>query len=256
MIAVLRLLLLVMYAPLAHFAGTLQSPLLAVLALGDLALMVLIEGLLRRQPGAWLALAASAVALFALAQSRHALMPLLLVPPLFTAMIGWWFARSLRPGREPIIAKVVGALYARAGMPLSARHRSYTRSLTVAWATLLTLLTLVNLILALIAVPDGVLMRLGIEAPVTVTNAQWSLVANIANYGVLGGFALIEYHARKFVFPVRPYRNIVDFGRQMAALGPAFWQSFFDAERAGTDSSRSDNTGADGTRSDSNGAPR
>lgn len=244
MIATLRLLLLAAYAPLAHFAGTLQSPLLAVLALGDLALMVLIEGLLRRRPGPWLALAASALVLVALARSRHALMPLLLVPPLFTAMIGWWFARSLRPGREPIIAKVVGALYARAGMTQSARHRSYTRNLTLAWALLLTLLTLVNLTLALIAVPDGVLMRLGFDSPVTVTNAQWSLVANIANYGVLGGFALIEYQVRKFVFPVRPYRNIVDFGRQMAALGPAFWQSFFHSGRASTDGARSDSTGA------------
>jgi hypothetical protein len=26
---------------------------------------------------------------------------------------------------------------------------------------------------------------------------------------------------------VRPYRNIVDFVRQMAALGPAFWRDFF-----------------------------
>lgn len=256
MIAVLRLLLLVMYAPLAHFAGTFESPLLAVLALADLALMVLIEGLLRWQPGAWLALAASAVALFALAQSRHALMPLLLVPPLFTAMIGWWFARSLRPGREPIIAKVVGALYARAGMPLSERHRRYTRGLTMAWAVLLGLLTVVNLTLALVAVPDGVLMQLGLHAPVTVTNAQWSLVANIANYGVLGGFALIEYHARKFVFPVRPYRNIVDFGRQMAALGPAFWQRFFDAEDTGNMAVCADGIPPDSGRSDNAGAPR
>lgn len=256
MIAVLRLLLLVMYAPLAHFAGTFESPLLAVLALADLALMVLIEGLLRWQPGAWLALAASAVALFALSQSRHALMPLLLVPPLFTAMIGWWFARSLRPGREPIIAKVVGALYARAGMPLSERHRRYTRGLTMAWAVLLGLLTVVNLTLALVAVPDGVLMQLGLHAPVTVTNAQWSLVANIANYGVLGGFALIEYHARKFVFPVRPYRNIVDFGRQMAALGPAFWQRFFDAEDTGNMAVCADGIPPDSGRSDNAGAPR
>lgn len=249
MIAALRLLLLAAYAPLAHFAGTRQSSLLAVLALGDLALLVLIDGLLRRRLAAWLAFAVSAVALIALARSRHALLPLLLVPPLFTAMIGWWFARSLRPGREPIIGKVVGALYARAGMPLSARHRSYTRGLTVAWAVLLALLTVVNLILALIAVPDGVLMRLGVDSPVTVTNAQWSLVANIANYGVLGGFALIEYQVRKFVFPVRPYRNIVDFGRQMAALGPVFWQGFFDSGRAGA------GTHPDGTHPDSGGAP-
>ncbi len=244
MIAVLRLLLLAVYAPLAHFAGTLHSPTLAALALGDLALLVLIDGLLRRRLGAWLALAVSAVALVALARSPHALLPLLLVPPLFTAMIAWWFARSLRPGREPIIAKVVSALYAQAGMPLSARHLPYTRGLTGAWALLMTVLTLVNLVLALIAVPDGVLIRFGIEAPVTVTNAQWSLVANIANYGVLGGFALIEYQVRKFVFPVRPYRNIVDFVRQMAALGPTFWQSFFHSGRAGSDNARSDNAGA------------
>jgi len=68
---------------------------------------------------------------------------------------------------------------------------------------------------------------------------------------VLGGFALIEYHARKFVFPVRPYRNIVDFGRQMAALGPAFWQSFFDAENAGNAG-----IGPDRRGSDNAGAPR
>ena len=239
-----RLLLLAAYALLAHFAGTLHSPTLAVLALGDLALLVLIDGLLRRRLGAWLALAVSAIALVALARSPYALLPLLLVPPLFTAMIAWWFARSLRPGREPIIAKVVSALYARAGMPLSPRHLPYTRGLTVAWALLLTLLTLVNLVLALIAVPDGVLMRFGIEAPVTVTNAQWSLVANIANYGVLGGFALIEYQVRKFVFPVRPYRNIVDFARQLAALGPAFWQSFFHSQRAGPDNARPGGAGA------------
>ncbi len=244
MIGALRLLLLVGYAPLAHFAGTRHSPLLAALALGDLVLLALIDGLLRRRALAWLGLALSIPALVALAQSRHALLPLLLVPPLFTAMIGWWFARSLWPGREPIITKVVGALYARAGMPLSARHLRYTRGLTAIWALLLAMMTALNLGLALIATPDGVLVRLGLDPPLTVTNAQWSLVANIANYGVLCGFALIEYQVRKFVFPVRPYRNVVDFGRQMAALGPAFWQSFFDSGRAGAD-----------THADGKGAP-
>ena len=233
MIAALRLLLLAAYAPLAHFAGTLQSPMLAVLALADLALLVLIEDLLRPRLVAWLAMAVSAAALAALAHSRHALMPLLLVPPLFTALIGWWFARSLRAGRVPLISKVVAALYGQTPDSLSPRYRNYTRGLTLAWALLLMLMTLLNLTLALIAVPDGVLVRLGIDAPLTVTNAQWSLVANIANYGVLGGFALIEYQVRKFVFPVRPYRNIFDFARRMVALGPAFWRDFFRSDSAG-----------------------
>jgi uncharacterized membrane protein len=225
--AALRLLLLAAYLPLAHFAGTRHSPMLAALALGDLALLALIEPLLRRRLAAWLTLAATVLLLIALARSRFALTPLLLVPALFTAMVSGWFARSLRPGREPLIAKVVSALYAQSNMPLSPRHHSYTRHLTLAWALLLALMTLVNLTLAMIAVPDGVLAQFGIQAPVTVTNAQWSLIANLANYGVMGGFMLIEFQLRKWVFPVRPYRNAFDFARRMAALGPAFWRDFF-----------------------------
>jgi uncharacterized membrane protein len=225
--AALRLLLLMAYLPLAHYAGTRHSPTLAVLALVDLALLLLIEPLLHRRPSAWLALAAIVPALIALARTPYAMTPLLLVPPVFTAMIGWWFARSLRQGREPLVAKVVGALYAQAGMPLTPRHHSYTRQLTLAWALLLAMMTLVNLTLALIAVPDGVLAQFGIAAPVTVTHAQWSWIANIANYGVMGGFMLIEFQLRKRVFPVRPYRNAFDFGRRLAALGPTFWRDFF-----------------------------
>lgn len=227
MTAALRLLLLMAYLPLAHVAGTRHSPTLAAVALGDLALLVLIEPLLRRRLLAWLALAATVPALIALADSRFALLPLLLVPSVFTAMIGGWFARSLRPGREPLIAKAMGALYAQSGMPLTPRHHTYTRQLTLAWALLLALMTLVNLTLAMIAVPDGVLAQLGRVAPVTVTNAQWSWIANIANYGVMGGFMLVEFQVRKRVFPVRPYRSAFDFARRMAALGPAFWRDFF-----------------------------
>lgn len=232
MIAALRLSLLVAYLPLAYCAGTFRSPTLAALALGDLVVLALIEPLLagptpRRRLSAWLALAVAVLALVALAQSRFALVPLLLVPPLFTAMIGWWFARSLRPGREPLIAKAMGALYARSGMALTPRHHRYTRQLTLAWALLLALMTVVNLSLALVAVPDGVLAQLGIVAPVTITNAQWSWIANIANYGVMGGFMVAEFQVRKRVFPVRPYRGFFDFSRQLAGLGPAFWQDFF-----------------------------
>jgi uncharacterized membrane protein len=226
-IAGLRLLLLLAYLPLAHFAGARHSPLLAALALGDLVLLLLIDGLLRPRLAAWLALVLAAAGLMLLAHSPYALLPLLLVPPLFTALVAIWFARSLRPGRVPLITRVVAALYRQTLDALSPRHHRYARNLTLAWSLLLAAMTLLNLALALIAVPDGMLARLDITAPVTVTGEQWSLIANLANYGVLGGFALIEYQVRKFVFPVRPYRNVVDFARQMAALGPAFWRDFF-----------------------------
>lgn len=227
MTAALRLGLLVAYVPLAHFAGARHSSVLAALALGTLVLLCLIDGLLRPRAWAWLALAAAGAALVALARSPYAMLPLLLVPPLFTAMIGWWFARSLLPGRTPLVTRVVSALYGQTLAELSPAHHRYTRNLTLAWALLLAGMTVLNLTLAMIAVPDGVLAQLDIRAPLTVTNTQWSLIANIASYGVLGGFALIEYNVRKWVFPVRPYGNIVDFARRMVALGPAFWRDFF-----------------------------
>ena len=233
MIGAFRLLLLPGYVLLAHLAGARQSPTLAVAALADLALLVLIEGLVARRPAAWLAAAAAAAVLVPLAGSSWALTPLLLVPPLFTALIAAGFLRSLRPGRVPLIRKVVAALYGTPPDELSPAHRAYTRRLTLGWGLMLSLLTAINLTLALVAVPDGLLARAGVAAPFTVTAEQWSLVANVANYGLLGVFALVEYQVRRVVFPVRPYRNAAEFVRRMAALGPAFWRDFFRSDDVG-----------------------
>ena len=233
MIGAFRLLLLPGYVLLAHLAGARQSPTLAVAALADLALLVLIEGLVARRPAAWLAAAAVAAVLVPLAGSSWALTPLLLVPPLFTALIAGGFLRSLRPGRGPLIRKVAAALYGTPPDELSPAHRAYTRRLTLGWGLMLSLLTAINLTLALVAVPDGLLARAGVAAPFTVTAEQWSLVANVANYGLLGVFALVEYQVRRVVFPVRPYRNAAEFVRRMAALGPAFWRDFFRSDDVG-----------------------
>ncbi len=233
MIGAFRLLLLPGYVLLAHLAGARQSPTLAVAALADLALLVLIEGLVARRPAAWLAAAAVAAVLVPLAGSSWALTPLLLVPPLFTALIAAGFLRSLRPGRVPLIRKVVAALYGTPPDDLSPAHRAYTRRLTLGWGLMLSLLTAINLTLALVAVPDGLLARAGVAAQFTVTAEQWSLVANVANYGLLGVFALVEYQVRRVVFPVRPYRNAAEFVRRMAALGPAFWRDFFRSDDVG-----------------------
>lgn len=233
MIGAFRLLLLPGYVLLAHLAGARQSPTLAGAALADLALLVLIEGLVARRPAAWLAAAAVAAVLVPLAGSSWALTPLLLVPPLFTALIAAGFLRSLRPGRVPLIRKVVAALYGTPPDDLSPAHRAYTRRLTLGWGLMLSLLTAINLTLALVAVPDGLLARAGVPAPFTVTAEQWSLVANVANYGLLGVFALVEYQVRRVVFPVRPYRNAAEFVRRMAALGPAFWRDFFRSDDVG-----------------------
>lgn len=211
------------YPFLAHAASLRDSGMLAAAALGAIVLMVLAEGLLHRRPRAWLALLLAIAGLAALARSPHAQLPLLLVPALFIALVATWFGRSLRAGRVPLITRIVAALEREPARALAPALRSYTRRLTLAWAVMLGLLAACNLVLALLAVPGGLLAHFGAEPPFAVGEAQWSWFANGLNYGLVGGFFVLEYLYRKRRFPGR-YRNFADFLRRMAGLGPAFWR--------------------------------
>jgi uncharacterized membrane protein len=219
----LRLLLALAYPLLAHLAGARHDPALAAIALADLSLVLLLQPLLQRRIGAWLLLGAIVTGLFALARSHYALLPLLLVPVAIISLVAWTFGRTLLRGRVPLITRIVAALDAMPPAALAPELRSYTRRLTMAWAVLLGTLALVNLVLALLAVPNGLLASVGITPPRTVSEAQWSWFANILNYGIVGGFFVGEYLLRKRRFPGR-YHSLLDFLQRMAQLGPAFWR--------------------------------
>ena len=219
----LRLLLALAYPLLAHLAGARHDPALAAIALGDLAVIVLLQALVHRRIGAWLLLAATVVGLAGLARSHYALLPLLLVPVALLVLMAWTFGRTLSRGRVPLITQIVAALDAMPASALAPELRSYTRNLTAAWAFLLGALALVNLTLALLAVPNGLLASAGITPPWTVGEAQWSWFANIFNWGIVVGFFVGEYLLRKRRFPGR-YHSLLDFLQRMARLGPAFWR--------------------------------
>lgn len=225
MILGLQALLALAYTLLAHLASALHDDRIAAAALALLALMLLLAPMARRRPWAWLALPVLCAGVVALYRAGLVEVPMLLVPVAFVAMVAWWFGRSLQGGRVPLISRIVAALDRVAPAALSPELRDYTRRLTAAWAGLLAALALVNLVLALIAVPDGLLARLGWRAPLTITQVQWSWFANLCNYGVVGGFFILEYQVRKRRFPGR-YDSFIDFLRRMAALGPAFWKDF------------------------------
>ena len=217
-----RLLLALAYPWLAHAASTRGSSALAIVALADLALVILIDPLLRLRGWAWITALLVASGLWRLALSAHALLPLLLVPVAVLAFIAWMFGRTLRPGRVPLITRIVAALEAMPAAQLAPELQRYTRRLTAAWAGMLATLALVNLALALVAVPRGLLASIGIATPWAVTETQWSWMANLLNYGLVAGFFVGEYLFRKRVFPGR-YRNFLDFMQRMGSLGPAFW---------------------------------
>lgn len=221
----LQLLLALAYSLLAHVASATGDERLAALALVDLVLLVLVAPLARGRPWAWVALPLSLAAVLALHREDQVAVPMLLVPVAFIAMVAWWFGRSLRAGSVPLITRIVSALEATAPDALEPGLRRYTRTLTAAWALLLATLCVANLLLALVAVPDGLLVRFGWQAPVSVTQAQWSWFANLLNYGIMGVFFLFEYQLRKRRFPNR-YASFAEFARKLAALGPAFWRDF------------------------------
>jgi uncharacterized membrane protein len=220
----LRIGLAVAYPWLAHAANAREDGVLAAIALGDIALIVLLGPLLRRRAWAWALLAVCVALLWRLAHSPLATLPLLLPPVLFVGWVAWVFARSLRPGRVALITRIVAPLYGCRPATLDPALQRYTHGLTAAWALLLSMLCLANLALALFSVPGGLLARMGVQPPLAVPDAHGSLFANLLVYGVVGAFFLGEYAWRRRRFPQRPYRNLPDFLRRLAALGPAFWR--------------------------------
>lgn len=219
----LRLLLAIAYPVFAHLASARADGGWAAIAMADIVLLFLLEPLLKRRLWALGVVALCLLALWWVSNSRYALMPLLAPPVVFIALAAWLFGRTLVGGRVPLITRIVEGLYAQAQMPMTPALHRYTRQLTVAWAWMLSVLALANLALALCAVPSGVLAQLGYVPSLSVTDEQWSLFANVLNYGIVGLFFFIEYQLRIRRFQHRPYRNAWQFVTQMGRLGPRFW---------------------------------
>ena len=215
----------VAYAAFAHLASATLDDRYAYAALLALVAMMLAAGLVARRPWAWVALPLSLAACHALYVSGHAGLPLLVAPVVFVAAIAWLFARSLWSPHGALITRIVAALDGTTPATLAPELVAYSRGLTAGWAIALGVLGLANLALAMVAEPGGLLSSLGLASPVTITREQWSLFANILNYGIVGGFFLVEFAYRKRRFPGR-YASFAGFVRQMAGLGPAFWRDF------------------------------
>ena len=221
--ALLRVVLAIAYPLLAHLASHRRDGVLSACAIADIVLIVLLRPLLERRGWAWALLTGLGVGLFRLAHSGYALLPLLVVPVAFLGFVSYGFGRTLRQGRVPLITRMVAGLDELPASELAPGLRSYTRTLTASWAVLLGVLALLNLTLALLAVPNGLLAGMGLIPPITVSSMQWSWFANILNYGIVGGFFLLEFAFRQHHFPGRDH-SLLDFLRRMARLGPAFWR--------------------------------
>lgn len=191
------LLLLVTY-PLAVHAGVLTGvmwPAIAVLAglilLPPLLLSFTTAHLLR------VVLIASGLALV-LSSVPGTLERFVYAPPvLITFLLLSLFARSLMPGRQPLISRVALILHERP----SAQLLRYTHRVTVAWVVFLSLILLEVVLLGLFA-----------------SRELWSLFTNFYNYLLIMVFLLSEFYLRRFFISAGERMPMREFFRKLADL--------------------------------------
>jgi uncharacterized membrane protein len=218
----LPVLLALAFPLLAHASALSQSLTLATAAVA--CLVLLLAWPLRVRPLAFVGVLALAAALLTLLwRAGHAHLPLMLPPVLFNAALGLYFARSLAPGRMPLIERIVRAL--NDGEVRHPDVPAYARRLTRMWALLLLSLAAICAVLGLLATPEGLLHSFGIEPRPAVPLALWSLFANVLNYLIVALVFLLEYVWRKRRFPQHDYGGFIGFLRRVAGLGPAFWRA-------------------------------
>jgi hypothetical protein len=133
------------------------------------------------------------------------------LPALIAAFVGWLFARTLRRGRLPLIARAIAAIDGRA-LLLDVAVAAYARRLTAVWAAW-------QFVLALCAVLLAMHSR-GAFA----TNLQLPSPRAFGLIGLPPAIALLllaEFLLRPRLLPQAPRRGFFDFLRALVRHWPA-----------------------------------
>ena len=196
------------YPVLAHLATLSARPGLIAASISLLVVLVLLPALRGGRWLAWAVLAGAACGVYAALASGTALSLLLLPPVLLNGFMAWVFGRTLRAGGMPLIERAARAMRGPAAV-LGDEVVAYARGVTQAWTGLFVVLAVVNLVLALLARPAGLLRVAGFDPAISVPLSAWSLFA-------------IEFGVRARRFPQQPYSGLLDFTRRLAAQGHLF----------------------------------
>jgi len=143
-----------------------------------LGVIVLFPGLRNGRPLAWVLLMGTAFGLYEAAKAGQTLLLLFLPPILINGFMAWVFGNTLQEGRTPLIERAIILLH---GPPEkdSTNVVAYARNLTLVWTVLFASLATVNLVLAALASPGGLLLSAGLSPPVTVPLGAWSFFPTV-----------------------------------------------------------------------------
>lgn len=213
------------YIALAALALSIDSPALAALAVFVLVAAVLSPALRGGRIAAWCGLAASAALIAWLAAHGAGWLLLDVVPIIVNLALCVLFARTLRAGRTPLIARFIAILES----PERARNvrvARYARVLTLAWALVLgaQAALLAGIVLAM---PHGLLAMFGIAAPRLAAPA-WTAYLHVGSYLVVGAFLVLEYGWRRWYLRDLSHAPLPKFALALVQRWPALLRSLGD----------------------------
>ena len=184
---------------LIHAAVSVGSHLFDWLALVALAAVPFIIPLLELRWRAWLAFTAICAAAWWLAGTGGGRLLLYAPSVLIPGTLAWYFGRTLRAGRQPLIVSV--ALAARPATPDYLLR--YSRQLTVFWTAIFVAIALWDIALAVFA-----------------PQVWWSVMANCVNYLVIGGAVVGEYVFRRLRFRDYAHPGFAEYVKIVANANP------------------------------------
>lgn len=203
--------------------------------------LLLSPGLRRRSAAAWLLWLATCAGFAALASHGHGRLALDLLPACVNAALCLVFARTLAPGGEPLIARVIGVVEGPERLALP-RVAGYARGLTLVWAAAFGAQALWLATIVVFAAPEGLLAVLGVAAPLQWHGLQWQGLQlhgigwrwylHVGSYACTLLLLLLEYGFRRWYLDHIPHVPLPLFAGRLARRWPALVRSLVD--EAGT----------------------
>lgn len=194
-----------------------------------LASLFLAPSLRRGSRAAWLFWIATAALLAALAWRGRGEIALDLLPVIVNAALCLLFAGTLDAAREPLIARLIGAIEGASRLALPGVG-TYARRLTLAWALFLGMQAAALLVIVLFRSPDGLLQALGIDPPFALRGAFWPGYVHVGSYVGVIAFFVLEYIFRRLHLRDIPHVPPARFAAQLIRRWPAIARSFADDE--------------------------
>ena len=182
--------------------------------------LLLWPGLHARSVAAWIVWGIASLGIGALAITGRGDIALDFMPVMVNAALCTLFARTLAPGSEPLIARVIAVLESPARVQLP-RVAAYARALTWAWSLLLGLQAVLLTVLITCAVPDGLLARFGWTPPFEIAGDGWRWYLHLGSYGGVVAFLVVEYAFRRWHLRHIPHAPLPVFVTRLVRRWPA-----------------------------------